>query len=1135
MRRSAMVAIASAVAMVATMMPGVAGAATPQAAWTINVVPYPSTFEAGTAGGSAFQSNGPAYLIQAYNAGAESTGGTFELTDTLPAGLLPVPGFPPEGFYGRQGLSKPGIYTLSCSTHAREVTCTGGVEGPVGPGEGVSVVLPVEVQASAAQKAEAAGGSLSDKASIEGGGASAAATSQLTPVVAQGVSALSPFGFLPRPAGLNGSAVEADGSPATQAGSHPYSTTVAGLNLAMNPSNQGSLLASGGGLRDATVALPKGTVIDPAAVPKCKEAELESKFDGCPDATQVGTVALTLSVTVGFGQGSTIHPIYNMVPPPGSPAELGFEVLEGVYIHLLGSVSSDGTFTLTARSRDTLARAAIGGVRTTLWGVPSEEVHDRQRGECGSSGVGTCPVPRTNRPFVAQPSSCGGPLTTKASLDSWIGETASGEYLSTDLAGNPVGIEGCNALAFEPTIDAKPTTDQGESPSGLEFDLHQTQHELASELSTASLKNTTVTLPKGLVLNPAAAGGLEACSSAQVGYDPAASQAQGAARYKEEPAHCPDASKLGTAEVITPLIEHPLKGSVYLAKPFDNPFGSLLGLYLVIEDEETGIIAKLAGKVTGAPFTGQLTTSFEESPELPLSDVKLDLFDGARAALTTPLTCGTHTTTSTLTPWSTPEGADAHPETSFQTSGGCFGSEGQAPKNVSFTAGTESPLSGSYSPFVLRLSRPDGSQHITGIETALPEGLLGKLAGVSYCPESGIAQAIRREHPEQGKAEIASPSCPSSSEVGTVNVTAGSGISPVAVSGHAYLAGPYKGAPLSLVVIVPAVTGPFDLGTVVDRVALNVGEYDARIHAVADPLPTIREGIPLDVRSIELKLNRSQFTLNPTSCEAKAIEGSVSTQAGQSASLNNRFQVGECGRLAFKPKIAISLKGETKRAGHPALKAVVTYPKEGVYANIARAQVNLPHAEFLDQANLNKVCKQAELKAGSCPKKAIYGKVKAWSPLLEKPLEGNVYLGVGFGYKLPALVAELNGQIRVLLKGKVDTGPNHGIRNTFEAVPDAPVSRFVIELKGGKKYGLFENSENLCAAPQKAIARFTAQNGKVLQTKPFVANQCGKDTKGKGKKKHKKGAKGNARKKGKKSGNKGKKSPGKKSDGKKKH
>jgi hypothetical protein len=1098
MRRSLTLGVAICMAAVTGLLATASAcAAQSDPAWNIEVIPYPSAFQSPSSPQAGAPS--PGYQIQVYNAGGGQTSGEFKITDKLPKGLLPAPGFPPTGTFGRSkiGLSRN---ELSCSAVGRQLTCTGGAAGPpLYPGEEASVVLPVVVE-------EHVIGPLVDEATVKGGGAAGAvATAQPTPVSA----ASSPFGFLPEPAGLNGFTSDADGSASTQAGSHPYQMTVAAMALTTNTSgfpasSEKPLYGGGGGLHEAVVTLPSGTVVNPAATPKCKESELESGEAGCPSASQVGTIAITLSLASGSLGQLEFSPLYNMVPPTGHPAELGFEVvgLEGVYVHLIGSVSSDGTFTLSASGSDVLAKAAIAALHTTLWGVPSDASHDAQRGDCvfGSRTTEFCETERTGRAFLTLPSSCGGPLTTDVKADGWDqrGTFVDGRYQSVDSEGNPVGVEGCNALQFEPTIEAKATTNQGEAPSGLEFDLHQTQHESGEELATANLKDATVALPEGMALNPSAAGGLDACTSAQAGV----TTAPGATpiRYLEEPAHCPDASKLGTAEVTTPVLvdepssgvrtPHVLKGSVYLAKPFDNPFGSLLGIYLVVEDEQTGIIAKLAGRVTPDPTTGRLTTTFEESPELPLEDVRLHLYEGARAALTTPLTCGTKTTASTLTPWSAPEGADAHPTATFQTEGSCFASEAQAPKTVSFTAGTESPLSGAFSPFVLRLSRPDGSQHITGLETTLPEGLLGKLAGVSYCPESGIAQAISREHPEQGKLEQASPSCPSSSEVGTVNVTAGSGTSPVAVSGHAYLAGPYKGAALSLVVIVPAVTGPFDLGTVVDRVALRVGEYDARIHAVADPLPTIREGIPLDVRSIELKLTRSNFTLNPTSCEVKAIEGSVSTQAGQSASLNNRFQVGECGRLAFTPKLAISLKGTTKRTGHPALKATVTYPQGGAYANIARAQVSLPHSEFLDQGNIGGACTKPVLQAHGCPAKSIYGKAKAWSPLLAQPLEGPVYLVGGYGYKLPALVAELDGQIRVLLVGKVDTGKNNGIRNTFEAVPDAPVEKFVFELKGGKKYGLLENSEDVCRKTQRAQVSFTAQNGKALGLSPVIANSC---------------------------------------------
>jgi hypothetical protein len=415
-------------------------------------------------------------------------------------------------------------------------------------------------------------------------------------------------------------------------------------------------------------------------------------------------------------------------------------------------------------------------------------------------------------------------------------------------------------------------------------------------------------------------------------------------------------------------------------------------------------------------------------------------------------------------------------------------------------------VASSYSPFVFNLKREGGQQQLQSIDTTLPKGLLGRLAGVTECSNSDIATAAARDQAGQGAAEVSNPSCPASSQVGTVTVGTGSG-TPTYVQGKVYLAGPYKGAPLSLAIITPAIAGPFDLGNVVVRTALYVEPFSTQIHAVSDPIPSILAGIPLDVRSIALNLDRAEFTRNPTSCDPTEVLASATSLLGQIAPLSSRFQVGGCRGLEFKPTLKLSLKGSTKHTGHPGLKAVLTYPKSGSYANIARAQVNLPHSVFLEQNNLNKTCTRPILLEGKCPKTTIYGKAKAWSPLLDKPLQGNVYLVGGFGYKLPALVAELDGQIRVLLKGKVDSGPNKGIRNTFEAVPDAPVSRFVLELKGGPKYSLLVNSENLCAKPQKAIARFTAQNGAVLQTKPAISRSCGKGSKGGAKKTSKSGGK----------------------------
>ncbi|MGE0504764.1 MAG: hypothetical protein AB7P38_05105 [Solirubrobacterales bacterium] len=551
----------------------------------------------------------------------------------------------------------------------------------------------------------------------------------------------------------------------------------------------------------------------------------------------------------------------------------------------------------------------------------------------------------------------------------------------------------------------------------------------------------------------------------------------------------------------TPLLDVPIEGAFYLAAPHENRFNSLLALYIVARVPDRGILVKQEGEVHADPVTGQLTTTFDRLPPIPYSSFEVKLREGPRAPLITPQTCGSFTTDIRLYSFSAP-GTQVLKTAPFTISsgasgGGCASSEGELPNRPQFEAGTTTPLGGTYSPFVFKLSRADGTQRFSGVEAKLPPGLTGKLAGIPYCSEAQIAAASARSAEGAGAQELSAPSCPDASQVGIVNVGAGAGSSPYYVQGKIYLAGPYKGAPLSLAIITPAIAGPFDLGTVVVRTALYVDPFTADIRAVSDPLPTILSGIPLDVRSVSLQMNRSNFVLNPTNCEAMSVGGSVTTTAGQSASLSNRFKVGGCRDLPFKPKISIMVKGATRRAGHPALKAVVTFPK-GTSANIARAQVGLPHSEFLDQGSIKTVCKQADLRAGTCPKKSIYGKAKAWTPLLDKPLEGPVYLGVGFGHKLPDLVADLNGQVRILAHGKVDTTKHEGLRNTFEAVPDAPVSRFVLEMQGGRKKGLLENSTNICKGTHKAEVRFTAHSGKVLSFKTPLKNSCHK------KKKHKK-------------------------------
>jgi hypothetical protein len=1064
--------LAALCAVFGTTIPASAAEPSVKPGWRLRIFPYPANFTPGAK--SAGERKGPGYALVATNVGGAPTEGEFKLTDVLPSGLVPSPAQAPWGKYGNETANHG---ELSCEASGQTVTCS--TSGALVPGGQVQAFVPLEVEAGAPA-------SVLDQAVVEGGGAEPASATMPTTISAEA----EPIGFLDEDAGAFGSATNADGSSASLAGSHPEQLTV-GLSLSGVADAQ-TLYVPGGGVRDISGELPQGMVVNPNAVPQCEETDLENEGVGCPEATQIGTIALTLS----FGEeapGFSFYPLYNMVPPPGYPAEFGFEVIGGVYFHLLGRVRSDGDYGLSADTLNIPSTVGVMGAAVTFWGDPSASSHNWVRGYCYKMD-GCPPQEEFHTAAVSMPSSCTSePIDTFLRIDNWVGEGAEASYESTDGNGNPVGVDGCNSLQFEPTLEARPTTNLADSPSGLNFNLHQPQEEDPQGRSTANLKNTTVTLPAGMALNPSAGSGLDGCAPAQLGSNGAA------------PADCPDDSKIGSVEVKTPLLENPLPGAVYLAKPFDNPFNSLLGIYIAVEDPQTGVVAKLPGKVTADPNTGQLTTTVEESPELPLEDVSLHLFNGPRAALTTPQTCGAYTTTSDLTPWSTPEGADAHPSDSFETTtspvgGGCPRNTGEAPNKPAFSAGTISPQAGAYSPFVLKVSREDGSQRIAGIDTTLPEGLTGKLADTPYCPEAAIAQAMARTKNGDGALEKQSPSCPAASEVGTADITAGSGITPLHTGARIYLAGPYKGAPFSVVVITPAVAGPFDLGVVTTRVALYVDPETARVHAVSDPLPQILDGIPLDVRSISLELGKPQFILNPTSCDPMAVGGTATSALGQAQALSSPFQVGGCSALPFKPKLAITLKGGTKRGDFPALSATAT-AKPGE-ANIGRVSVELPHSAFLEQSHIGTVCTRVQFAEGSipgekCPARSIYGKATLKTPLLEQPLAGLVFLRSS-SHQLPDLVVALHGQVNVVVAGKVDSVKG-ALRNTFEAVPDAPFTKFTLQMQGGKK-GLIVNSRNLCASTNKATVQMDGQNGKTWDTNPVVKAKCG----GKSKKGHKK-------------------------------
>jgi len=873
--------------------------------------------------------------------------------------------------------------------------------------------------------------------------------------------------------------------PETRAGSHPYRLMV---TAKLNTTDVRALPSPTGILKDLLNELPPGMVGSAAAVPQCAPRVAEEQQ--CSGDSQVGRIWVLHGKEQNY-EGPA--PFFNVIPPRGKAARFAASINLSTGAFIDGSVRTGGDYGITAGGFNITALATVYAVKVEMWGVPASPAHDADRA-CPKPVVHGyevgCASTATEKPFLTMPSECAGPLSVTGLADAY---GSPGEWVEATAELPPV--TGCDALEFKPQIEVRPTTDVADSPTGLHVDLHVPQNEDGNELATPDLKDAVVTLPPGLTLNPSSAAGLEGCTTAQIGLTTPVGTTP--IHTTADPAECPDAAKVGTVEVDSPLLDHSLSGAVYVATPYDNPFNSLLAIYIAVNDPVSGVVIKLAGHVE-IGSEGQLTTTFEENPQLPFEDFKLDFFGGDRAALKTPAVCGTYTTTSTLTPWSAPaSGPPATPSDSRQISaapggGNCPTSADQLPNNPSFEAGTESPLAGAYSPFVLNLKREDGSQQFSSLTVVPPPGLLGRLAGIPYCSDSALAAAAGKT----GAEEKAASSCPAASEVGVVNVGAGAGPSPYYVQGHAYLTGPYNGAPLSLAIITPAVAGPYDLGTVVVRSALEVDPFTARITVKSDPIPTELKGIPLDVRSIAVKIDRSNFTLNPTNCETMSVGGSLTTTLGQTATLANRFQVGGCKNLGFKPKLKIGLKGGTKRTRFPALKAVLTYPQKGAYANIARAQVGLPHSEFLEQSHIGTVCTQPQLAAAQCPAKSVYGRAKAWSPLLDKPLEGPVYLGVGFGHNLPDLVAELNGQIRVLVHARIDTTKQHGLRSTFEVIPDAPVSRFVLEMQGGKK-GLLVNSENLCRKTHRANARFVAQNGRQVTLRPVIGNDCKKAKRGK--------------------------------------
>jgi hypothetical protein len=899
------------------------------------------------------------------------------------------------------------------------------------------------------------------------------------------------FGLVPN--SVSATALNRNGTVDEQAGSHPAAFQV---HLELNTDSSGEL--EGGQARDVVVDPPAGLVGNPGAVPACPRQQFEGVSPNCPASTQIGTLGATVPQF-----GHLLVPLYNLAAPPGTPTQFGFSLF-GRNVSQLASVQTEAGYLLRVSSVD--IPVEVTDATETIWGVPADPANDAERycrheDEGQTALLPNCTSDAPLKPYLTLPANCDAPLKTTVQADSRLdpGNFVDETVESLNAGGNPAPLTGCDAVPFNPEIASQATSKQASSPSGLDFTLKLPDQGLESPGATAETepKKVVVTLPEGVTVNPSLAEGIGVCSVAQYN----------AEKLESKPGEgCPEASKLGSVIVHTPLLQEPAEGSLYLATPYENQFGTLAALYMVARAPERGVFVKQAGKIELNETTGQLTTTFENLPPLPFSTFELHFREGARAPLATPQACGQYTTTAKLTPFSSDEAIER--TGSFQIEGGPSGgpcpSAGLPPFKPGLIAGSINNAAGRFSPFNVRLFRSDNEQEFTRFSIKLPPGITAKLAGVPYCSDAGVALAKSRTGIHGAQEEIEHPSCPAASEIGHSLAGAGVGQALAYAPGKIYLAGPYHGSNLSIVAITAAKVGPFDLGNVVIRYALKIDPETAEAFIDAtgsDPIPHIIKGVAVHARDIRAYVDRQGFTLNPTDCTrtstASTLLGSgldfFSEADDRPITVSTPYQAADCAALPFKPRLNLKLKGGTRRGAYPALTATANLNGIGE-SGIARAEVVLPKSEFIANAHFQTICTKVQFKAGAgngaeCPAKSIYGKARAITPLLSEPLTGPVFLRSS-EHQLPDLVVALhNSQLDFDLVGHVDSVKGR-LRNTFEAAPDAPVSSFVLEMQGGKK-GLFENSTNLCRSPHKVEANFTGQNGKIWDKTPeLVPTAC---------------------------------------------
>ena len=833
---------------------------------------------------------------------------------------------------------------------------------------------------------------------------------------------------------------EEGGAVDTQAGSHPFQLTSTltfatkaplvheGPKKGLLPEVQPVVLA-----KDLRFTLPAGLVGNPVPLPKCSLATFVKKTNTsfCPNNTVVG-VATPIITNVFDGHyvpyAFTV-PLYSIEPAVGEPARFGFDTAVGpVVLNTSVVPSGDGDYSVVVSVPDIPDDVGFIGSQVTFWGVPADTRHDTARGTCLDEYEGhsvhnltklekACPSGEKAQPFVIMPGSCEGPLQTMVESDSWEGAgqyNAIKRYTFANNEGAPVAQDGCDHLNFEPSISVAPGGAQGSTPTGLTVSVHVDQESSLNPtgLSEASVRNTTVTLPAGVALNPSGASGLTACplltgKTVLQEEREERGEVSGIDLESAQPANCPESSKIGKVTIHTPLLEHNLEGGVYLGTPAPNgeagmnPFNNLIAIYIVAKDPVSGVLVKLAGRVEPNEQTGQLTSTFTNTPQLPFENLELEFFGGSRAPLGTPAFCGAYTTSASILPWSgNPAAEIVSPpfEITSQPPDEAF-CQSPLPFTPSLTAGALNLQAGAFTPFTMTMSREDGNQNLQAINLDMPSGLSGLLNGVELCHE----------------AQANAGTCGAGSLLGETTVSVGLGANPYSVTGgKVYITEKYDGAPFGLSIVNPANAGPFHLGNVIVRAKIEVNPITAALTITSNEkepyaIPQYIRGIPLQIKHVNVTIDRPNFTFNPTDCNPSSITGSLRSSEGATSALSVPFQVTNCATLQFKPGFKVTTSAKTSRKNGASLHVQITYPKApfGTQANIKSVKVDLPRQLPSRLTTLQKACVARVFEAGpeNCPAESKVGYAKAVTPLLPVALEGSAYF-VSYGdLKFPELIS----------------------------------------------------------------------------------------------------------------------------------